>query len=56
MNNIKLSAQDIIALLFEKPVKKEDLKICPNFSFLSVMALLNDKMAKDQSNARKRKV
>lgn len=56
MNNIKLSAQEIVSLLMEVPIQKEDLKICPNYSFLSVMALLNDKMAKESSDARKRKV
>jgi len=41
--NIQLSANDIVALILEKTVHREDFTIASNSSFLAVLSLLSQK-------------
>lgn len=50
--NITLSAYDIVTLLMEMPIKREDLHISSNSSFLSIIATLEHEMNKRSSNAK----
>lgn len=55
MMNLLLSAEEVVSLLMEMPIEREELRICPDFSFLAIMALLEQKMTKkESSNDRKR--
>jgi hypothetical protein len=41
---ITLTTDDIIDLMLEKTVQRENIRLCPNFSFLAIMARLSDEM------------
>lgn len=47
MTTLHLTAQEIVSLLMEMPIEKGNLRICSNSSFLSILALLEQKMTKD---------
>jgi hypothetical protein len=47
---IQLSAHDIIALIKEKIVQRGNICMASNSSFLTVLSLLEEEMAKELSN------
>lgn len=49
---ITLSAEEILDLLLEKTIKKENYKISSDSSFLLIMALLDMKMTQESTYAK----
>ena len=50
MKEMTLSAEEIIDLIFEKKIQKDDLKISASDSFLTIISRLHDEMQKEFSN------
>lgn len=49
--NIQLTGEELLELLLEKTIEKDDITISSNASFLLVMSLLDSKMAKRPEHA-----
>lgn len=49
--SINLSAEEVISLITEQPVKKEGFCISSNSSFLAIMSLLSEKIAERLKDA-----
>lgn len=49
--NIQLSADELLDLLLEKKIKKENMTISSQSSFLLVMSLLESKMTQESDYA-----
>ena len=49
---ITLTSEDIVRLLMEKTVQRDDLQIASNSSLLAILAILSEKMSKESTNER----
>jgi hypothetical protein len=46
-NTVILTAEEILSLLLEQSISREDFKISCNASFLAIMSLLTHELTKD---------